>query len=102
MQIRRFDHEPHAYADPQGPVRSAGEQGGASAANSVGSRTDQSTPRTDRSDAQLASLIERFRSVPEIRSDAVEAAREKVARGDFTTRQAAEQLAATDLRNQYF
>ncbi|SFI37177.1 hypothetical protein SAMN05421753_108131 [Planctomicrobium piriforme] len=100
MQVRRFDHEPHAFAQTRGTVRPQAEQIAEGSATSNSQRIDQSTTRTE--DSQLASLIEGTRSFSDIRSDAVEAAREKVAQGHFATRESAEQLAATELRNEYF
>lgn len=102
MQIQRFDHEPHPYPDPQGPVRAAGGQSGVGPVLSSPKRSDQPAARTETAGSPLVNLLERLKSVPDIRSHAVDAAREKVARGDYTTRAAAEQLAATNLRHEYF
>jgi hypothetical protein len=101
MQIRRIEHEPHAYAPPKGPLGPAGK-GGTGAVSARPSAVSSSQTNTETSGSQLATLRERLKTVPGIRSDAVKAAREKLARGDFLTRNAAEQMAATKLHDDYF
>jgi hypothetical protein len=100
MQIRRIEHEPHAYTAPKGPVGPAG-QGGTSSSIRPAAVSSMQT-NTETSGSQLVNLRERLKTVPGIRSDAVKAAREKLARGDFLTRNAAEQMAATKLHDDYF
>ncbi|WP_437227801.1 hypothetical protein SH661x_000562 [Planctomicrobium sp. SH661] len=102
MQIRRYDTESHGYAQPKSALRVSGEQSGKSQATSGVSRADLVPNTAGTSDSRLAGLTARLKNLPQIRTSAVEAAREKLARGEFTTRQAAQQLAATDLRNEFF
>ena len=101
MQIHRIDLEPHAYATPKGPTRPHGEDlhvGSGSAGSVAG---DSSAPLAEKSDKRLASLVEQLQGAPETRPDVMEAARAKVASGEFLTRQSAEQL-ATLLQDKFF
>lgn len=102
MHVRRIDQEPHPYAAPRGPVGPQGGQAGVGSL-SVESRGESgSAPRTESSDAQLSGLVQRLKALPEARSEAIAAAREKVIQGDYLSRHAAERLSATELSQDYF
>lgn len=101
MQVQRFEHDRHPFAQPHGTTRSATEQSGERTISSSSTRIDQ--PRTtSEADAPLSALKERLRGVSKVRSDVVAAAREKVAQGLFDTRASIEKLAASELRHNYF
>ncbi|HWL07252.1 MAG TPA: hypothetical protein VNQ76_02450 [Planctomicrobium sp.] len=101
MQVHRFEHDPHAYAKPHGTIRSAPEQIGEKSQSTNVTRIDQSNTKTD-AGSPLSVLTGQLSNVENVRSDVVAAAREKVAQGLFDTRESAEQLAASDLRHDYF
>jgi len=102
MQIRRFDLEPHNYSEPKGQVRSTTEQSVGGASGVEGSGGERSTFRTTGRDSRWTELVERFQSSPLVRVGAVEAAKAKLARGEFGTREAAERLANTELKQEFF
>jgi len=102
MQIHRYDSDIHGYGQPKITSRAADQQGSASGVTSSAAHGHVSASKTETSDSRMATLAARLKTVSHVRSSAVEAAREKVARGEFVTQQAARQLAATDLRHDIF
>jgi len=102
MQIHRYDSDAHGYAQPKIAPRAADQQGSASGVGSSATHGHSSASKTETSDSRWATLVARLNAEPAVRHSAVEAARGKVARGEFTTREAARQLAATDLQNDLF
>lgn len=100
MQILRIHADPHPPADPKGPVRTRGGARGVGAA--AGNSLDQETVVTESADPQLGRLIDRLKTSAAVRQDVVQAARDMVARGEFSTRAAAEKLASTELRHEFF
>lgn len=102
MQIHRYDNDSHGYTPPKISARAAGEQGVVGNVPSSSSTGNASGLKTETTDSRMATLVGRLQAVPRIRSSAVEAAREKLTRGEFTTPEAARQLAATNLRNDIF
>lgn len=101
MQIRRLDQQTSSYGPARGTGRSSAGQTGVEVDRSNSHPIDHSTVRTE-SETRLASLRTHLQSTATVRSDAVQAARSKVAEGYFATRASAEQLAATNLQNDYF
>jgi len=101
MQIRRFEHDPHAGLPPQGTHRSASGQSLNGSVSSNSTRIDQVSTKTD-AGSPLSALTERLGSVQKVRSEIVAAARERVAAGLYETRESAEQLAASELRHDFF
>jgi anti-sigma28 factor (negative regulator of flagellin synthesis) len=91
MHIQRFDSLQNASA----PHLSAGPS--ATTPNSTGSNAKKSVSReaggTIRSPSQQ-SLLEALQKTPEVRQDKVEAAKQRVASGEYLTRSAAEDTAA--------
>ncbi len=101
MQVQRFEHDRHPFAQPHGTTRPAIEQAGEKTVSSNSPRVDR--PRTtSESGSQLSALTERLNGVSKVRSDVVAAAREKLAQGLFDTRASIEKLAASELRHDYF
>lgn len=95
MQIHRYEHEPHVFADSTGsrPVSANGV-----VLQGIHSRgTDASG-----SDGSLSPLLLALRQFPQTRTDAIEVARQKVASGAYLTPQAAAELAGSELRNEFF
>ncbi|WP_437206721.1 hypothetical protein [Planctomicrobium sp. SH664] len=101
MQIRRYDLEPH-HVEPKGPVRPGGASQGTGLAATDGPRKERSTTDAGGPSSQYSGLIERFQSQPLVRASAVEAAKAKLIRGEYGTREAAERLANTELRHEFF
>jgi len=102
MQIHRYDSDAHGYHPPRVAARAAGDQGAAGSVAATSSPASASTPNPEISDSRMATLVARLKAVPEIRTSAVEAAREKIAGGEFSTRESVWQLAASNLRTEIF
>lgn len=102
MQIHRYDLDPHYFAQPKVVLRGPGNQSSVDNAVTKGASHDQTKAKSEQTDPRIAALAGKVQQLPVIRASLVEAAREKVARGDFSTREAAQQLATTSLRNEIF
>jgi len=79
-----------------------GNQGSTGSVASNPPHADSSTKQTEGSDSRLSMLAARLKGVSTTRSAVIQAAREKLERGDYTTSQAAEQLARTTLHSEIF
>lgn len=102
MQVHRYDSDAHGYHPSRVTARAAGDQGASGNVAATSSPASASTPNPEISDSRMATLVARLKAVPEIRTSAVEAAREKIAGGEFSTREAVWQLAASHLRTEVF
>jgi len=102
MQIHRYDNDPHGYAQPKSVTRSLADQRGIDRTEGVDSRQVASTSPSGSSDSRLTALSARLKNLSEIRADAVEFARSKIARGEYLTQQAARQLADSELQHEIF
>lgn len=101
MQIHRFDADIHRFTPARHLPRTSGEQDGTGIQSS--STTSNASPvKTESMDARWADFAGLLQNLSAKRAKVIQAAREKVANGEFSTRRAAIQLAATHLHSEFF
>lgn len=88
-------------SNPQGPhrprlddARGARSGAGAAAITSPAARSDESTATASSEFSDVAVLLDRLRSLPEVRADRLSQVGQKLVQGAYLTREAAEQTAA--------
>ncbi len=92
MQINKLHVQPHAVSGPKSQKLTSSRGND----SNIGAADTHSRDLTSGNDA-VRSYADQLKSVPEVRADSVEAARTRLANGEYTTSQAAVETATAIL-----